>query len=86
VYNDLSNQKVATTFSFINLHKLDLHVAGDKFAHPQEPFCLYLQHLVQCTDSEAEQQSRYIVPKAVNTVKMAPEDGRICRPKHVGLI
>jgi len=27
-----------------------------------------------------------IVPKAVYTVKSAPEDGRICRLKHVGLI
>jgi len=28
-----------------------------------------------------------IVPKAVYTVKKsAPEDGRICRPKHVGLL
>jgi hypothetical protein len=32
------------------------------------------------------QQCWFIVPKAVYTVKSAPEDGRICRPKHVGLI
>ena len=33
------------------------------------------------------QQCRWIVPKAVYTViKNVPEDGRICRPKHVGLI
>jgi hypothetical protein len=33
------------------------------------------------------QQCRCIVlSKAVHTVKSAPEDGRICRPKHVELI
>ena len=33
-----------------------------------------------------QQQCRCVVPKAVYTEKSAPEDGRICRPKHVGLI
>jgi hypothetical protein len=50
--------------------------------------------LVQCTDTvhfhlnsvTGRQQCRCIVPKAVYTVKGSPEDGRICRPKHVGLI
>jgi hypothetical protein len=32
------------------------------------------------------QQYRCFVPKAVYTVKSAPEDGRVCRPKHVELI
>jgi len=32
------------------------------------------------------QQCRRIAPKAVYTVKSAPENGRVCRPKHVGLI
>jgi hypothetical protein len=32
------------------------------------------------------QQYRCIVPKAVYAVKNAPEDGRICRPKHAGPI
>ena len=35
------------------------------------------------------QQCRCIVPKAVYTCtvkKSAPEDGRICHPKHVGMI
>ena len=32
------------------------------------------------------QQYRFIAPNAVYAVKNAPEDGRICRPKHVGLI
>jgi hypothetical protein len=42
-----------------------------------------LFHLNRVT---GRQQCRCIVPKAVDTVKSAPEDGRICRPKHVGLI
>jgi hypothetical protein len=37
-YNDVSNQRNATTFSLIDLFKSDLHVSGDKFAHPQEHF------------------------------------------------
>jgi hypothetical protein len=32
------------------------------------------------------QQCQCIVPKSVYTVKRAPVDGRICLPKHVGLI
>jgi hypothetical protein len=34
----------------------------------------------------SQQQCWCIVPKAVYTVKSDPEDRRICRPKHVGLI
>ena len=41
-YNDVKNQQDATTFSFINLFKSALHVSGDKFAHPQEPFGLHI--------------------------------------------
>jgi hypothetical protein len=37
-YYDVSNQRDATTFSFINLFNLALHVSGDKFTHPQELF------------------------------------------------
>jgi len=33
--------------------------------------------------SAGRQQHRRIVPKVVYTVKSAPEDGRVCRPKHV---
>jgi len=47
----------------------------------------YIQLLLQCTDIPAgRQQYRCIVLKAVYTVKSAPEDGRVCRPKHVELI
>ena len=35
---DVSNQRDATTFSFINLFNSALHVSGDKFAHPHELF------------------------------------------------
>ena len=45
-------------------------------------FGLYIQLLVQCTDTAAERyhQKLYIQSKS------GPEDGRIFRPKHVGLI
>jgi hypothetical protein len=79
----INNQQDATPFSFINLFKSAQHVSDDKLAHPQEHFELYIQLLVQCTD---RQQRRCIVPKAGYTVQNAPEDGRVCRPKHVGLI
>ena len=72
---------------FFGLFESALHVSGDKLAHLQEHFWLYVQLLVQCTDIPAgRQQYRCIIPKAVYTVKSAPEDGRICRPKHVELI
>ena len=35
---NVNNQQDATTFSFINLFNLTLHISGDKFAHPQEHF------------------------------------------------
>ena len=38
MFNDVNNQQDATTFSFINLFNLALHVSGDKFAHHQEYF------------------------------------------------
>ena len=95
-YNDVSNQQDATTFSFINLFKSVLHVSGDKFAHPQEHFLtlytafgimnrLCCRPVPRCHGT-GRQQCRYIVQKAVYTVKCAPEDGRICRPKLVRLI
>ena len=37
-YKDVSNQRDATPFSFINLFNSALHVSGDKFAHPQVLF------------------------------------------------
>jgi hypothetical protein len=35
------------------------------------------------TDVTGRQQCRCIVPEALYTVKRSPEDGLICRPKHV---
>jgi len=75
-YNDVSNQQDATTFSFINLFKSARHVSGDKFVHPQEHSLTIYTVLVA---------DRCTVPKAVYT-KCAPQDWRICRPKHAGLI
>ena len=74
--NDVNNQD-ATTFSFINLFNSALHVSGDKFAHPQEHFLIV--YTAFGTSVGALYQKLYIQSKS------APEDGRICRPKHVGL-
>ena len=75
---------------FIDLFKSALHVSGDKLAHLQEHFLTVYTAFgtVQCTVIAAELvtgwlQYRCVIPKAVYTVKSAPEDGRICRPKHV---
>ena len=35
-YNDVNNQQDATSFPFINLFNLALHVSGDKFPLHQE--------------------------------------------------
>jgi len=59
-------------FSFINLFKSALHVSDYKFAHPQENFFDYV--------------SVHRTKSCIYSQKSAPEDGRICRPKHVGLI
>ena len=85
--NDLNNQQDATNFSFINFFNSALHVSGDKFAHPQEHILLYIQLLVQCTDTVADRSAAMSVhcTKLYIQSKSAPEDGRICGPKHVGL-
>jgi hypothetical protein len=72
-YNEVSNQLDATTISFINLLNQPYMFRGTDSPILSSTFdCI---HSFWC-----------IVPKAVSTVKNAPEDGRICRPKHVGLI
>ena len=87
-YNNVNNQQDATTFSFINLFNSALYVSGDKFAHPQEHFLTVYtafgtMHRHCClpvgSSVGALYQTLYI------QAKIAPEDGRICRPKHVGL-
>jgi hypothetical protein len=83
LYNDVNNQHDATTFSFINLFKSAQHVSGDIFAHSQEHFlAVYAAFGTMPVGSSlgALYQKLYIQSKS------APEDGRICRPKHVGLI
>jgi hypothetical protein len=40
---------------FIDLFKSGLHVLGNKFAHPREQFSLFIQLLVQGTDTDADQ-------------------------------
>ena len=89
-------------FSFIDLFtdlfESALHVSGDKLAHLQEHFWLYVQIcynaptlLPTCDKVEMELKEEFhlnfVTPlytvKAVYTVKNALEDGRVCRPKHV---
>jgi len=72
---------------FIDLFKSALHVSGDKLVHLQEHFLTVYITLVQCTDIAAcRQQYRCIVLKLYIQSKSAPEDGRVCCPKHVELI
>ena len=70
---------------FIDLFKSVLHVSGDKLAHLQEHFLNVYTALVRCTDIAADRPAAISVhrTKAVYTAKIAPEDGRVCRPKHV---
>ena len=72
-------------FSFINLFNSTLHVSGDKLAHPQEHF------LTVYTDFGTMYRQCYrgvgvLYQKLYIQSKNAPEDGRICRPEHAGLI
>ena len=101
IINGVNNQQDATTFSFINLIKSAQHASGDKFAHPQEHLltagvyttfgimhrhcCRPLPRLTVATvgsRGSALDQKLYIHVQSKST----PEDGRICRPKYVGLI
>jgi len=91
-YNGVSNQKYATTFSFISLFKSALHVSGDKFAHPQEHFydCIYSfwynAPTLLLTVATVAISVGALYQKLCIQSKSVPEDGRICRPKYVGLI
>ena len=95
-YYDVSNQRDATTFSFINLFNSALHVSGDKFTHPQEHFLTVCTALGIMHRHCCQLVSRSTVAPFSGSVgalyqklhiqsKRTPEDGRICRPKHVGL-
>ena len=59
---------------FIDLFRSSLRVSGDKLVHPQEHF------LTVRTAFGTMHQKLYTESKS------APEDGRVCRPKHVELI
>ena len=80
----VNNQQDATTFTFINLFKSAQHVSGDKFAHPQEHFfdCIYSFWYNAPVGSRGGALYRKLYIQS----KRAPEDGRIFRPKHEGLI
>jgi len=69
---------------FIDLFKSALHVSGDKLAHPQEHFLTVYTAFGTMepvgSNIGALYQKLYIQSKRV------PEDGRVCRPKHVKLI
>ena len=66
-------------FRLLVLLKSALHVSGEKFAHPQEQF-LIIYTVFWYNVPTLFAKKLYIQSKS------APEDGRICRPKHVGLI
>ena len=59
---------------FIDLFESALRTSEDKLAH---------LHLPKGEKVTGQRQYRCVVPKAVYTVKSAPEDGRVCRPKNV---
>jgi len=87
--NDVRNQQDSTTFLFINLFNSALHVSGDKFAHPQELFLtLYTAFGIMyrhCCRPVAPVGSSVgaLYKKLYIQPKRAPEEGRICHPKHV---
>ena len=66
---------------FIDIFKSALHVSGNKLAHLQEHFLSSISTLLPVgSNIGALYQKLYIESKS------APEDGRVCRPKHVELI
>jgi hypothetical protein len=81
-YNDVNNQQDATIFLFTNLFNSALHVSDDKFAHPQEHFWTMYSFWY---DAPTLLPTGALYQKLYIHSKSAPEDGRICRPKHVGL-
>ena len=95
--NDVNNQQDATTFSSINLFKSALHISGHTFAHPLEHFLtvytacgtmsrLCCRQVPRSTLAPVGSSYGALYQKLYIQSKSAPEDGRICGPKHVGLI
>jgi len=77
---------------FIDLFVSAVHVSGDKLAHPQEHFLtIYTafgtMHRHCCRPVILSPVGTNIgtlcCTRAVETVKSAPEGGRVCRPKLV---
>ena len=79
----MNKQKYAANFSFINFFNSAQHVSGNKFAHPQEHF------LTVCTAFGTMHRSAAVSVHCTKSCTYSPksalEDGRNCRPKHVGL-
>jgi len=86
---------------FIDLFKSALYVLSDKLAHPQEQFLTVytafgtthqyccqpvtrLRHSIS-TLSPVGSNIGALYQKPYIQSKSAPEDGRVCRPKHVEL-
>jgi hypothetical protein len=80
----------------INLFRSALHISGDKFAHHQEHFLtaytvnnaptLLLTIDTAETMSPVGSSVDALCQKLYIQSKSAPEEGRICCPKQVGLI
>ena len=66
--------------TFIDHFKSALHVSGDKLAHHQEHFLTVYTMSSVCSNIGALYQKLYIQSKS------APEDERVCCPKHLELI
>jgi len=74
---------------FIDLFKSALHVSGDKLAHPQgHVLTVYrafgTMRRYCCLPAGSNIGALY--QKLYTQSKCAPEDGRVCRLKHVELI
>ena len=74
----------------MNLFKSAQYVSGDKFAHPQEHFLTVYTVEMELrsisTVAPVGSRGRALYQNLYIQSKDALEDGRICRPKHVGLI
>jgi len=72
---------------FIDLFEAAVHVSDDKLAYLQEHFLTvytaFGTHNAPILLPTGRQQYWCIVPNLYIQSKSAPEDGRVCRPKHV---
>ena len=93
IVENVNNQQNATNFSFIILFKSAQHVSGDKLAHPHEHFLTVYTAFgtmnrlcCRLTMAPIGSIGGSLYRKLYIQLKSGPEDGRVCRPKHVGLI